>query len=232
MHGIKPNCAGKRNSRIRPRDSTGICRRMGITRQRQWHLRDRRTRMRIRNSLLVCVSYRKAGCYRSRLVAVDGMYPSMPAGPYPTAAQQYNDPATQYQPYASAPPLNYGSSPTSDPHRTAAPTQEQSQPLMSNQASAIAHDTGKQPIHAQSQPTPSSPPQAYPSPYPPIPQETAPYPSQPPSNPAYQTIPQHETGPPFAAPSFPAFPDAPTQIVQPPIASSSDQPKEALLIEL
>lgn len=129
--------------------------------------------------------------------------------------------------------MNYGSSPPSHPDRMAAPAaQEQSQPLMSNQASAVAHDTAKQPIPAPSQPTPSSPPQAYRSSYPPITQEPGPYPSQPPSNPAYQTLSQHETGTPFAVPSFPAFPDAPTQIMQPPSASSPDQPKEALLIEL
>ncbi|GHJ89213.1 hypothetical protein NliqN6_5615 [Naganishia liquefaciens] len=157
-----------------------------------------------------------------------GMYPSMPAGPYPSVPQQHVDPATQYHQQGSAPPLNYGSSPPAEPN---AYTQEPSQPLTTNQTSAVAHDMG--PIHAQSQPTPSSPPQAYASPYPPLPQETAPYPSQPSTTSAYQTLPQHETGPPpFAAPSFPAFPDAPTQIVQPPVASSPEKPKEALLIEL
>jgi hypothetical protein len=167
------------------------------------------------------------------------MYPSMPAEaqPYaPAAPSQQVDQSNQYHTQSSAPPLNYGSPPQPENIRSGTIASEQAQPLMANQASAAAHDNGRQPSQVQSYQTSGSPPQAHYSAYPPIAQqESAQYPSQPsqpPSNTIYQTIPQQDTNQQYAAPTFPAFPDAPTQIMQPPAASSPELPKEALLIEL
>lgn len=234
MPGIRQSCVDRRSSSIRRLVSTGLCRHTDINHRPQQRCRVRLTRMAIRNSLLVRISLLSWMELMFVFVA-HSMYPSMPAESYPSAPGAPPQHVNQYHPESSAPPLHYGSPPQSDPNRLGAAAHEQSQPLMANQASAVAHDTGRQPSHTQLYPPPGSPQPAYNTPHPPIPQEASQHPSHPPqpsSNTAYQAIPHQETGQQYAEPTFPAFPDAPTQIMQPSAPLSPEQPKEALLIEL